>query len=65
MDLLLFTYGCALDIASNLNELGEPYDPKRGLPMAFVTLFEDEGWTWGGRWTGRPDAMHFQAARVR
>ena len=62
--LSMHAYGCALDIASQLNELGKPYDPKRGLPMEFVKLFEDEGWTWGGRWTGRPDAMHFQAAYV-
>ncbi len=62
--LSMHSYGCALDIASSLNGLGEPYDPKHGLPMAFVALFEAERWTWGGRWTGRPDPMHFQAAYV-
>ena len=62
--LSMHSYGCAIDIAAGLNELGEPYDPKNGLPMAFVKLFEEENWTWGGRWTGRPDAMHFQAAYV-
>jgi len=62
--LSMHSYGCAIDIAAGLNELGEPYDPKHGLPIEFVRLWEDEGWTWGGRWQGRPDAMHFQAAYV-
>ena len=62
--LSMHAYGCALDIAAELNALGHPYNPSRGLPMDFVKLFEDEGWTWGGRWHGRPDAMHFQAASV-
>lgn len=62
--LSMHSYGIAIDIAAGLNGLGEPYDPKHGLPMEFVKLWEDEGWTWGGRWKGRPDAMHFQAASV-
>ncbi len=62
--LSMHAYGIAIDIAAELNALGKPYDPKRGLPMEFVRLFEAEGWTWGGRWKGRPDAMHFQAASV-
>lgn len=64
VNLSMHSYGCALDLASGLNALGEPYNPQRGLPVEFVQLFEAEGWTWGGRWTGRPDAMHFQAATV-
>ncbi len=63
--LSMHSYGIALDIASQLNDLGKPYDPKHGIPMEVVKMFEAEGWTWGGRWTGRPDAMHFQAASVR
>ncbi len=62
--LSMHAYGCALDIAAELNAMGSPWNPRKGLPMEFVKLFEDEGWTWGGRWRGRPDAMHFQAARV-
>lgn len=62
--LSMHSYGIALDIAAGLNSLGAPYNPARGIPMEVVKCFEDEGWTWGGRWHGRPDAMHFQASRV-
>jgi len=62
--LSMHAYGIAVDIAAGLNELGKPYDPARGLPQDFINAFEAEGWTWGGRWHGRPDAMHYQAARV-
>ena len=62
--LSMHAYGVALDLASSLNELGAPYNPKHGLPMEVINEFEAEGWVWGGRWHGRPDAMHFQAAIV-
>lgn len=62
--LSMHSYGIAIDIAAGLNELGAPYNPIRGLPMPLIEAFEAEGWTWGGRWHGRPDAMHFQAALV-
>jgi hypothetical protein len=31
------------------------------MPMAVVSIFEAEGWKWGGRFVSRPDCMHFQA----
>lgn len=62
--LSMHAYGIAIDLASSLNGLGKPYDPKHGLPQVIIDEFEHEGWTWGGRWKGRPDAMHFQASRV-
>lgn len=62
--LSMHSYGIAIDIAAGLNALGAPYNPARGLPMKFVELWEAEGWVWGGRWRGRPDAMHFQAATI-
>ena len=62
--LSMHAYGVALDIAAGLNEMGKPYDPKHGLPMKVVHVFEKEKAIWGGRWHGRPDAMHFQFAIV-
>lgn len=62
--LSMHAYGIALDFAANLTGLGEKYDPKKGPPMSFVKIFEDEGAVWGGRWKTRPDCMHFQFARV-
>ncbi|HYT43511.1 MAG TPA: M15 family metallopeptidase [Methylomirabilota bacterium] len=62
--LSMHGYGVALDIASSLNEMGSPWDPHHGLPSQVIKEFEEEGWVWGGRWHGRPDAMHFQAAIV-
>jgi len=62
--LSMHAYGCAIDFAASRNDLGEDWDPVTGVPAAVVKAFEAEGWTWGGRWKHRPDAMHFQAARV-
>lgn len=62
--LSMHSYGIALDFAASLNGLGEPWSPTKGVPLLMIEMFEREGWTWGGRWQGRPDAMHFQAARV-
>ena len=30
-----------------------------GLPRAFVEAFESVGFSWGGRWKGYCDPMHF------
>jgi len=62
--LSMHAYGCAIDFAANLMPLGSKWDEKKGPPKAFIKLFEDEGWVWGGEWTSRPDPMHFQAART-
>jgi hypothetical protein len=56
------SWGIAFDIDWHIN----PYGVKEGTrlrqdetSMNFVHVFEDAGWTWGGRWrTG--DDMHFQ-----
>lgn len=61
--LSMHAYGCAIDINA-------PRNPFRSRKFLFqpdspiVKCFEAEGWTWGGRWKGGPDAMHFQGARV-
>jgi hypothetical protein len=55
-------WGAGIDIDPDRNPLGAPYAPEAGMmPMAVVALFEAEGWRWGGRFTSRPDCMHFQA----
>ena len=62
--LSMHAYAAAIDLDPESNPLGMRYREASGMmPMAVVKLFEAEGWTWGGRWK-RPDAQHFQAARV-
>ena len=53
--LSLHARGAALDLDASLNPLGAT--PQ--LHPAVVTVFEQCGWTWGGRWSPR-DGMHFQ-----
>lgn len=64
--LSMHAYGCAIDLDPARNAMGNtrPNFARLG-PRAVVAAFEAEGWTWGGRWTGRScDGMHFQAART-
>lgn len=63
----MHSYGLAVDFNAPDNPLGKkPGAIKGGFTeeSPLVKVFESEGWVWGGRWTGRPDPMHFQAARV-
>jgi hypothetical protein len=53
------TWGIAVDLDPARNPLGKAYRPETGIPETVVQLFEDAGWTWGGRWA-RPDCQHFQ-----
>ncbi len=57
-------WGVAFDIDSNLNGYGKTDTRLRqdARSMLFVKVFEDAGWTWGGRWR-TPDDMHFQRVR--
>lgn len=50
-------YGCSLDMNPAANQLGA----QGSMPPWVVKVFEDEGWTWGGKFKKRPDFMHFQA----
>lgn len=54
----LSTHGwaAALDVNGATNRLGSEGD----MDPRIVAIFEDHGWTWGGRWS-RKDPMHFQA----
>lgn len=61
--LSMHAFGCAVDLDASENMLGDKtpfFTPDNPL----VKAFEAEGWTWGGRWPTRTDAMHFQAASV-
>lgn len=62
--LSMHAYGCAVDFDTENNLLGKHWNPDHGMmPMSVVQAFEAEGWVFGGRWQ-RPDAQHYQAARV-
>lgn len=54
--LSLHSWAAAID----LNPMGNDPGSKGTMPEDVVELFEEEGWTWGGRWKNR-DAMHFEA----
>lgn len=59
--LSMHSYGCAIDLAPEINGLGVPYDPSKNMmPEKAVKIFASEGWKWGGVWK-RPDCMHFEA----
>lgn len=58
----MHSWGAAIDLNPDQNPLGKKWE-KGMMPMCVVQLFEDEGWTWGGRWKNRPDCMHFSACQ--
>jgi D-alanyl-D-alanine carboxypeptidase len=61
--LSMHAYGAAVDLDPENNPLGKAWRAKAGMiPIEVVKIFEGHGWLWGGRWTRRPDCMHFQAA---
>lgn len=60
--LSMHAFGAAVDFDAIHNGLGVKPEltrmgSKRGLEV--VRIFEERGWTWGGRFS-RPDAMHMQ-----
>ena len=65
--LSMHSFGLAVDFSSLENPLGKaPAKNKKGFQedSLLVTLMDQEHAVWGGRWTGRPDPMHFQFAIV-
>jgi hypothetical protein len=55
----LHSWGAAVDFRIHTCERGTDGD----MPLAIVEVFEEHGWTWGGRWIGSScDPMHLQAA---
>ena len=60
--LSMHSWGCAVDFDPARNAFGSK-KPNFARCPSVLNAFAREGWTWGGEWK-KPDAMHFQAARV-
>ena len=58
--LSLHSWAIAVDVNQAENQLN--MTPK--LSPNFVKCFTDAGCTWGGNWTGRVDAMHFELKTI-
>lgn len=58
----MHSWGIAIDLDVKWNQFGQK---KFEMTEDVVKCFEDVGFVWGGRWTGFPDAMHFQYATIR
>lgn len=61
--LSMHAWGCAVDFDPARNAFGSK-KPNFARCPSVLSAFAAEGWTWGGEWK-KPDAMHFQAARVK
>ena len=60
--LSMHSWGCAVDFDPERNGLGDSTPHFANVPQV-LKAFNDEGWTWGGKWT-RADGMHWQAANI-
>jgi len=60
--LSMHSWGCAVDFDPERNGLGDSTPNFANVPQV-LKAFNDEGWTWGGKWS-RPDGMHWQAANI-
>ena len=61
--LSMHSWGCAIDLDPGRNGFHDTTPNFLNHPEV-IKAFEDEGWVWGGRWSGRScDGMHFQAAK--
>jgi hypothetical protein len=61
----MHSYGCAIDFDHTNNAMGKQWLPNSEMmPTSVIEAFNGEGWSWGGLFK-RPDAMHFQAIRLR
>lgn len=59
------SWGIAFDLNPQDNAVYTPYDklnPEKRIPPEVVQIMESLGFRWGGRWQGKPDAMHFEFA---
>lgn len=62
--LSMHSWGCAIDFDPARNMLGDSTPNIAKYPFV-IKAFEDQGATWGGRWSGSGcDGMHFQFAHV-
>ncbi len=57
-DLSAHSYGLAIDLNAAKNPLGATSGGFYDLPE-FVKCFKDQGFDWGGDFSGRKDPMHF------
>ncbi len=58
--LSVHAFGAAIDLDAAWNGYGVPIE-RMQIDRDVVQVFEECGWTWGGRWTGAyADGMHFQ-----
>lgn len=55
-------FGAALDFDAEALPLGKTGIAASDMPQSVVDAFDSVNFFWGGRYTGRKDAMHFQAA---
>ncbi len=61
----MHSFALAIDIDAPNNPLAAPASKtKLKADGIVVRAFKEEGWIWGGDWTGRRDAMHVQYAVV-
>jgi len=61
--LSMHSYGCAVDFDADRNGFGDR-TPHFAGAQHVLDAFAAEGAIWGGTWS-KPDAMHWQFARVR
>jgi hypothetical protein len=61
--LSMHAYACAWDWDAPENMMNDS-TPLFTKDHPFAVAHAEENWEWGGLWTGRSDAMHWQAARV-
>jgi hypothetical protein len=60
-DLSTHSWGISVDLNAATNPLQAPgCSVVSDIPDAWVAEFEKRGFTWGGRFSGRRDPMHFQ-----
>jgi hypothetical protein len=63
--LSMHAFGAAIDFDAPNNAMGDS-TPEFLPDSIIVKAFENHGWTWGGRWSGRGvDGMHFEYPRVK
>jgi len=51
-------FGIAVDMNPAKNPMGKPL--RTTFPVWYISAWESAGFTWGGRWSNRPDAMHWE-----
>ncbi len=64
-NLSYHSWGAAFDLnpADNgFKRSWDSLDPEKRIPPQVIQIMESLGFKWGGRWTGRPDPMHFEFA---